>query len=243
MLTRSSVRSMSLAAGLVGSLCLGSVAHAASLTFVKLTDLAGGSPAATAVYRADLSAFAGTTLESLTIEDLSGGVGGFPGQFSGFDLDAVILSSVLITSATDVGSLTPAALIDFDSTVMVQGTQRAPTDAALFGTTSGQVDHSVATLGVFDGDATTAIPGAFGYVSMGDLGTLSFNLAAPLLLTSTPVYLYIGDVGDNGEVAGASITLSEQPVVPGVPEPTSLMLMGLGLAGVASARRARRSRI
>jgi hypothetical protein len=207
------------------------------LTFTKLTGITGGAIQGTAVYRADLSALTGT-IASITVEDVSGGFGGATGQFSGFDLDAVILSTDLIGAAGDVGTLTPAATLLYTAAVFAPGTQRAPIDPKLFGTNAAgtAVDNPVATLGAFDGESTTAIPGADGFVSLGDFGKLSINLSAALALGG-PLYLYIGEVGDNGEVAGSNVSISDQPV--GVPEPAGLLLLGAGLAGLGLARRRR----
>ena len=63
------------------------------ISFTPLTGLTGGSPAETAVFRADLSAVALTL--SIAIADSSFGLGGATGQFSGLDLDAVKLSTTL----------------------------------------------------------------------------------------------------------------------------------------------------
>lgn len=211
-------------------------ASAAPVTFTKLTGLTGGAPAETGVYRADLSGLGLGQIASVTIQDASVGLGGSPGQFSGFDLDAVVLSTVLIADASQVGSLVPAALFDFAGSMLAGGAQRPPTDPALFGTSGGQVDNAIARLGLFDGNSTTAIPGADGFVSLGDNGVLSINLTAPLALGG-PLYLYIGEVGDNGEVAASSVTVSDTPVT--VPEPMSATLFGLGLLGLAGITRAR----
>jgi hypothetical protein len=110
----------------------------------------------------------------------------------------------------------------------------------LFGTgpLGNTVDDAVATLGSFDANSTTNIPGALGFISMGDGGVLAFNLTSAL--NPTGVFLYIGEVGNNGEVAASSIMALQQPVGV-VPEPTSLLLLGTGLVGVA-ARRRRKSR-
>ncbi len=206
------------------------------VTFTKLTGLTGGSPAGTAVYRADLSGLAITNLQSLTILDNSGGIGGSPGQFSGFDLDAVKLVYGSVADATLINGAAGQAVFDFSpaGTFFTPGTQAAPVDPKLFGTgpSGNTIDNSVATLGLFDGNDTTAIPGADGFVSLGFGGKVSFNLTSPLSLAG--LFLYIGEVGDNGEVAAGTITVSDVPV--STPEPTMILLLGVGLLGLAGLR-------
>jgi PEP-CTERM motif len=225
---------------LAGVLCATAVsAHATTIpvTFTQLTGVTGGSPAATAVFVADLSSIGLGQISSVTIQDNSGGLGGSPGQFSGFDLDAIVLSSTLISNATQVGTLPRTGVFDFGTSVFVPGTQRPPTDPALFGTSGGHVDNVVATLDAFDGNSTTG-PGAFGFVSLGDGGMLSENLTTPLT-TGGHLYLYIGEVGNNGEVAASSITVSSERVVP---EPTSIAVLSIGLGGLGWLRRRRQAR-
>jgi hypothetical protein len=219
-------------AALIGLLATGA-AQAVPVTFTQLTGVTGGTVAATGVFRADLSGVGLGTIASLTITDSNSKVGGSPGQFSGFDLDAVVISTVLITDASQVASLVPIGL-DLANTILVAGTQRAPADPALFGTAGGQVNNGVATLGAFDGESIAAVPGADGFVSLGDGGSLSINLLVPIAVSS-PLYLYIGEVGNNGEVAAGSITVSSTPV----PEPMALAIFGLGLAGLGVAMRRR----
>ena len=170
---------------------------------------------------------------SLSITDSSGGFGGAAGQFSGFDLDAVILSNSFCATAACAAGLGGLAVFDYSpaGTIFNEGTQRAPVDLKLFGSdaSGSDVDDSVATLGAFDGNSTTAIPGADGFVSMGDLGQLIFNLTASV--STAGLFLYIGEVGDNGEVAGSSIEVSDRPVT--VPEPPAHALLLAALAGLS----------
>jgi hypothetical protein len=218
-------------------------ASATPVTFTKLTGLAGGTPAGTAVYNADLSG--NGNIQSVKVVDNSGGLGGAPGQFSGFDLDAIILSYTNVSATSQLGSVVPLAIFDYSpaGTFFTPGSQRAPTNLKLFGTdaTGTEVDNSVATLGVFDGNDTIAlpptVPSAFGFISMGDGGMLTFNLTG--VVDSTNLHMYIGEVGDNGEVATAGVTVSRDPFSP-VPEPGTLTLVGTGVLAAVRVRRNRR---
>jgi len=104
------MRTISLKLALIGTsvtaLCSAPcTVSAAPVTFTKLTGATGGSPAATAVYRADLSAVGLAEILSISIMDNSFGLGGAPGQFSGFDLDAIILSASSVDSASEADRL------------------------------------------------------------------------------------------------------------------------------------------
>jgi hypothetical protein len=93
----------------------------------------------------------------------------------------------------------------------------------------------VATLGSFDGNATDnetpPDPIIFGFASLGDNGKVGFNLTIPVS-TAAPLFLYIGELGDNGEVAAGQIIVSDKPIEDPtrVPEPTTLV--GLSLLGI-----------
>ena len=134
------------------------------VSFTKLSGLTGGSPAMTAVYRADLSGLGLAQVASIMIQDNSQGLGGSPGMFSGFDLDAIVLSNTSVGTAPDAQALSGLPVFDFSpaGTFFTPGVQRPPPDPALFGTLGGNIDNSVATLGSFDGNSTTAIPAPSG---------------------------------------------------------------------------------
>ena len=229
--------------GLVPAVCFSSVAWAVPVTFEQLTGVTGGNPAATAVFKADLSSIGIANILSMTITDDSAPDAGSPGQFSGFDLDAVILSTIDCDDAACAQGIAGLDVFNFSpaGTFFTPGLQRDPADPKLFGTgvTGNTVDNAVATLAALDGNSTTAlpptVPSAFGFVSLGDGGVLSFNLTS--LVSTAGLFLYIGEVGDNGEVVDGSITVSDQPVVP---EPALLALFGLGLIGLSRRRLVRR---
>lgn len=219
------------------ALALSAAAHAAPVSLTKLTGVTGGTAAGTAVYKADLSSIGLTSILSIGIRDNSGALGGATGQFSGFDLDAIKLSTTDCADAACAKALAGLSVFDFTSgTIFAPGSQRAPADPKLFGTdgTGAAVDNAIATLGAFDGESTTDPSTVFGFLSLGDNGIIDFNLTAA---TSTAgLFLYIGEVGDNGEVAAGSIIVRDTT---SVPEPGSMALLGLAAAGFASWKRRR----
>ncbi|KAB8320318.1 PEP-CTERM sorting domain-containing protein [Tolypothrix campylonemoides VB511288] len=195
------------------------------LNLTKLQGLTGGNSGTTGVYRADLSNL-GFDITSIAITDSNSRTEGAPGRFSAFDLDAIKISNVLVNNATDAKNLSGLNVFDFTSsgTSFTPGTQRSPVDPGdLFGVTGGIVDNSLATLENFDANSI-ADATAFGFLSLGDGGKIVFNLKNPISTTS-PLYLYIGEAGDNGETASGQITVSDKPRE--VPEPTSLAAVSL----------------
>ncbi|MDY6785724.1 MAG: LPXTG cell wall anchor domain-containing protein [Cyanobacteriota bacterium] len=111
-------------------------------------------------------------------------------------------------------------------TLFTPGSQRPPVDPEpLFGSTGSRVDNAIATLGNFDANSTTGA-NAFGFLSLGDNGKISFNLTSAVS-TIGLLYLYIGEVGDNGEVAAGQIVVSSDPTNPTIAEPS--LVLGLGV--------------
>jgi len=209
-------------------------AGAASVSLTKLTGLTGGTLAATGVYKADLSTVGLASILSLGIRDNSSGLGGAGGQFSGFDLDGVKLSTTNCATAACAASAVGLSVFNFAAAHFVPGTQRAPADPKLFGTdaTGLAVDDAVARLGLFDGESSTLTPD--GFLSLGDNGSIDFNLSAAL--STLGLFLYIGEVGDNGEVAASDITVRDTNRAP---EPGAAALVLLALAAAGLARRTR----
>jgi len=221
----------------VAGLALAAGVHADPVSFVKLTGLVGNpSAAGNAVYRGDLGGLSGT-FAALVINDNSGGLGGATGQFSGFDLDAIKLSTTNCADAACAAAAPGLSVFDFLSgVVFTPGTQRPPVDAKLFGTgpAGNTLNNAVATLASFDAVSATDAS-ANGFISLGDNGSIAFNLTAPT--ATTGLFLYIGEVGDNGEVAASSINLLQNPVPE--PETYALLLGGLGFVAWVGRRRRR----
>ncbi|HEX8055378.1 MAG TPA: PEPxxWA-CTERM sorting domain-containing protein [Novosphingobium sp.] len=210
-------------------------ASAATVTLTKLTGVTGDNPANTAVFAADLTSY-GDNVTSILIKDASNFQGGSPGQFSGFDLDAIKLSLTPCATAACVAGLAGLSVFNFGpgGTAFTPGSQRPTANARLFGTVGANVfDNSIATLGAFDADSSTTLPA--GFLSLGDTGQIMFNLTSPVKLDG--LWLYIGEVGNNGEVANSTIELFSR----GVPEPSTwaMMILGIGFTGAAMRRRQR----
>ncbi len=182
------------------------------LTFTKLNS----SNTNTGVFRANLSDL-GFDLNSLTLTDSGSETGGAPGVLSGFDLDFIKLSSVMVDSAEDINQIPSLGEFDFSpaGTFLNPGTQRSsnssnnPVEPNLFGTINNTVNNAVATLDRLDYSGTNALDSQ-GTLSLGDGGKISFNLQEAI--ASDELYLYIGEAGNNGESISGQITASNQRV-------------------------------
>ncbi|NER26331.1 MAG: DUF4114 domain-containing protein [Symploca sp. SIO1C4] len=184
-----------------------------NISFDKLDNLTG-SNLQTAVYRADLSGI-GFDINSITIADNGSLTGGSPGRFSGFDLDAIKLSNEFTNNATEVNDISGLNVFDFspDGIILNLGSQRFSTlsDPDLFGTINGIIDNKIATLGSFDGNSNI-LANTNGFISLGNSGQAVFNLTEIIQDTSEPLYLYIGEVGNNGELASGQVLAPERTI-------------------------------
>lgn len=188
-----------------------------------------GTAAATRMYRADLTGLGLSEINSITIKDSNSGLGGSPGIYSGFDLDAIFLDLD--------GSLATAADRFFANSFQFSAGALRPGGALPPSPSGGPTNGSTSPVAVDEAFATlNDIDGVFfgpGSLTLGDGGSLS-AVFDPKVLVGPSLYLFVGEVsGDAGETVTGLVEVSDRPPeLPPVPLPASawLLLTGLGLA-------------
>lgn len=188
--------------GCAAAVSLSGHASAVEIPVVAATQLtvAPHGDYGTVIQSADMSLAGVSTITSVTITDISGGLGGDPGMFSGFDMDAVILDRDGNVNTTG-DQFTPVAI------AFTQGTVRpgAPVfqqphadQGPLFGLEpGGAIDPAASTLTQFDGVNISHRDNADGFLSMGDGGILVLTFAG--ISVDGGLFLLFGDVGGQGE--------------------------------------------
>jgi len=213
------------------------VMQSAMATHIPLTMTPDTTVGGTLVFKADLTGLGISQVGSITIVDDGTTIGGAPGIFSGFDLDAIFLD--------DDGNLATTGDRHFASNyIFSAGTTRATSNSAYLpnashpGPTFGSIDANTidlatATLETLDGISIADVNLADGFLTLGDGGSLIANFAPEIMVGST-LFLMTGEVGGQpGEGLSASVFVAENRI----PEPATLGLIGLGLLGLTFKRR------
>ena len=202
------------------------------LKFVKV-----GRSGNSDIYRADLTGL-GIDVRSLRLSDGNTRTGGSGGVASGFDLDAVVLSTTFldnVTDATDMNSaLSRLNLTDFSQSNLFfsPGTQRPPGGASwiygygptLLGSINGYAGSGNAL--VVDAANRLSTFNEGNALTLGDGGSLAINLTQPLP-KSGPLYLYIGEEGGVGEALIGAVSASSEKIQPSGDLSTDLGAPGL----------------
>jgi hypothetical protein len=154
----------------------------------------------TVIQSADMGLAGVSTITTVTITDISGGLGGQPGMFSGYDIDAIILDRDGNINTTG-DQFTPVAI------AFTQGAIRPTANPSqiphadqgpLFGLDNGgAIDPAASTLTSFDGVNIAHRDNADGFLSMGDGGILVLTFAG--ISVDGGLFLLFGEVGGQGE--------------------------------------------
>lgn len=201
-----------------------------SPTFVSdafITSTAQG----TQMFRADLTGLGLAEIGSITLTDSNSGLGGSPGIYSGFDLDAIFLDVDGLLS-TD-GDRFFATDFIFSAGTLRSAAPPSPSGGPTNGSSSSTtVDEGFATLNDID-----AVFFGAGSLTLGDGGSLIANFTTEVAVGPS-LFLFVGEVsGDPGETVTGLIDVFDDPQVVPLPATAPLLLGALGAFGFLRRRR------
>jgi len=220
---------------LAAAFAIGASALAAPFLVVHLTGATGESSAGVGVFHIGVPSLGRGQIASGSVQNNGRGLGVTTGGSGSQSHDAVVISNTIVTDAFAADSMTHAATLDLAHAIFAPGMQHPASDPALSGPFGSQWDPVLATLNGFGSVGANA--GVHGFGSAGGNGSLAADLLSPIAVSS-PTYLDVEDVGRRGGMPGPSIAMPLASV--SVPEPISLGLFGIGLAGLAMMWRRRR---
>jgi len=201
-----------------------------------------GTSGQTQVFRGDLGGIGLGDLNTVVVTDAVAG-GGSAGVFSGFDLDFIVLDQDgnfatagdrILPFETPQTYVTPGAVrpsASFVPTPLHPG--------ILFGLNAdGSIDFATATIRVNDASyngLALAPDSSHGWVTLGDGGMLTATFPQTTL-TSSGMYLFVGEVGSYDEGLRATVDVTGRPTIP-APGAIVLGALGAGLVGWMRRRR------
>jgi hypothetical protein len=164
-----------------------------------------GAADGTLVQRVDLGLAGTSSINTIVLTDTSGGTGGQPGVFSGYDLDAFVLDR-----DGDIATTGDQVAFSGLNLAFTPGLPTRPTGnsnqmpspinniGVLFGLDNGgNILEGTTTLDMFDATNSASILNADGFLTLGDGGELILTFAD--VLVDGGLYLIFGEVGGQGE--------------------------------------------
>ena len=189
---------------------MATTAQSASVTPVFTDEglVTTGGATSTRVFSADLTGLGISEIAAITVTDSNSGVGGSPGIYSGFDLDAIFLDLDGMLSTTADRVFADSFLFNV-GTIRGGGSPVSPSGGPTNGSSSATtVDEAFATLDAIDGIFFGA-----GSLSLGDGGSLTaiFDPGVPV---GSTLFLFAGEVsGSAGEDITGLVEISDLSLI------------------------------